>query len=70
MSERRHTAVPLSLLDQDQQARQAASIPDPTSPGTGTTRISSLLAAARLREDEQRRADALASVRKAEALRL
>jgi hypothetical protein len=57
MSERRNTLLPPHLRVNDRrQAEQIASIGDPRYPATGTARISALLAAAKEREYEARRA--------------
>ncbi|MEQ8839827.1 MAG: hypothetical protein RIB98_02525 [Acidimicrobiales bacterium] len=65
MSERRNTSLPTSVMSSERrQAERAASITDPQYPATGTTRIAALLAAAREREHEARRAQALATARR------
>lgn len=61
MSEHRNTILPPPLRVNDRrQAERVAAIVDPRYPGTGTARISAVLAAAREREHEQRLAEARA----------
>lgn len=59
MSERRDTTLPTHLRVSDRrQAERVAAIAEPRYPSTGTTRISTLLAAARERENDRRLAEA------------
>ncbi len=52
----KNTIVPLQLrAEQRQKAQVAASIPEPRFPGTGTSRISAMLAEAKARELVERR---------------
>jgi len=58
MSERRRNATlpPHLRVNDKRQAERVASIADPSFPATGTARISALLAEAREKETETRRA--------------
>lgn len=52
----KNTIIPLQFrAEQRQKAQVAASIPEPRFPGTGTSRISAMLAEAKARDFEERR---------------